>query len=166
MDRSTRPSSVRVYQFHHLGLNSNKRIISNNYLLALLFTSLFAGGFKTSAFEEVFAVFVFVVETGAVGAGTSVFPCVSKTERFPVKAGKESIKADSIKVVAVTIVSFDKTEAVPRGFIEALETPLVNNAPASVLPGCNKTVIIKMIQDKKNTMYKNVSNLLLQKNYL
>jgi hypothetical protein len=135
-------------------------------LLALLFTSLFAGGFKTSAFEEVFAVFVFVVETGAVGAGTSVFPCVSKTERFPVKAGKESIKADSIKVVAVTIVSFDKTEAVPRGFIEALETPLVNNAPASVLPGCNKTVIIKMIQDKKNTMYKNVSNLLLQKNYL
>lgn len=122
-------------------------------------------------FEDVFdvfiefesTVFVFVVETGAVGA--LLGPCVSKTERFPVKTGNESNKADNIKTVAVKIVSFDKTEAVPRGFIEALETPLVNNAPASVLPGCSNTVMIKTIQDRKNTMYKNVSNLLLQTTY-
>jgi hypothetical protein len=47
------------------------------------------------------------------------------------------------------MVIFDKTEAVPRGANAALEILLVNNAPASVLPGCSNTTAISTMQDKK-----------------
>lgn len=48
------------------------------------------------------------------------------------------------------MVSFDKTEAVPRGPNAELETLLVNNAPASVLPGCSSTVAINTKHEIKN----------------
>ena len=54
---------------------------------------------------------------------------------LPLNAGIEIIKADNMKTIAAAIVSFESTEAVPRGPNAALETLLVNNAPASVLPG-------------------------------
>lgn len=101
---------------------------------------------ETSAF--VFAVFELDCDAS---------PCVSSTETLPVSAGSESIRAESIKVVAIAIVSFERTDCVPRGFNAALETLLVNRAPASVLPGCKSTETISNRQERKKTMYKNVS---------
>jgi len=54
-----------------------------------------------------------------------------------------------MNVIAAVIVIFDKIVAVPRGARAELETLLVNKAPASVLPGCNRTAAIKMMHDKK-----------------
>lgn len=48
------------------------------------------------------------------------------------------------------IVILDKTDAVPRGPNAVLEILLVNNAPASVFPGCSKTLATKTIHAKKN----------------
>ncbi len=48
------------------------------------------------------------------------------------------------------MVIFDKIEAVPLGPKAELETLLVNNAPASVFPGCSNTVPIKVMQATKN----------------
>ena len=42
----------------------------------------------------------------------------------------------------------------------ALETLLVNNAPASVLPGCNNTAATSTKHETKKTVYKTYSNLL------
>ena len=87
---------------------------------------------------------VIVVFAGSVAspaAGSSVVvPSAGRsapesTEIFPLNAGIEINNAVSIKMIAATIVIFDSTEAVPRGPNAALETLLVNNAPASVLPG-------------------------------
>ncbi len=62
----------------------------------------------TGAFASTLA-FVFGV---VVSAGVSGL--VERTETPPFNAGIESISADNIKIVAVTIVVFDKTVAVPR----------------------------------------------------
>ena len=70
------------------------------------------------------------------------------------------IKADSMNIIAAAIVSFESTEAVPRGPNAALETLLVNNAPASVLPGCNNTEATSTTHETKKTVYKAYSNLL------
>ncbi len=61
------------------------------------------------------------------------------TETLPLSAGIEITSADSMKTIAAPIVNFARTEAVPRGEKAVLETLLVNNAPASVFPGCNRT---------------------------
>jgi hypothetical protein len=61
-----------------------------------------------SAFEITFA-FVFAAGVSVVASGF-----VDRTEMSPFNAGIASIKADSIKRVAATIVVFDKTVAVPR----------------------------------------------------
>jgi hypothetical protein len=53
-------------------------------------------------------------------------------------------------VVAAAIVIFDKIVAVPRGPKAALETLLVKSAPASVFPGCSKTLAISTMQEIKN----------------
>jgi hypothetical protein len=88
----------------------------------------------------VFAEFASAFEFDAAGgsAGSSVVASgslLSSTETFPLRAGIEIINADSIKIVAAAIVTFDRTDAVPRGPNAELEMLLVNNAPASVLPG-------------------------------
>ena len=108
------------------------------------------------AASVVTAVFVFADCSGEIAglasgdASEAGAVVVSKTERFPVKAGCESKNAESIKVAAAPIVIFDKILSVPRGPKAVLETLLVKSAPASDFPGCNKTVAIKVTQDKIN----------------
>ena len=92
------------------------------------------------------------VAAGAVSVGVAVLVC--KTETFPVRAGIERNKAESIKTTAATILIFARTVCVPRWLKAELEILLVNNAPASVLPGCNKTDAIKTMQAIKNNAYK------------
>lgn len=98
------------------------------------------------------SVFELASATGAVSAGVSVIVC--KTEMFPVKAGIARKSADSIKTVAATIVIFDKIVCEPRGWKAVLEILLVKSAPASVFPGCSKTLAINRMQDIKNNVYK------------
>jgi hypothetical protein len=90
------------------------------------------------------AVFEFASAGGAVfefesvvttGASTGISGLLDKTETLPVNAGIARSRADSIKVVAAPIVTFERTVAVPRGLNAELDTLLVNNAPASVFPG-------------------------------
>ena len=104
-----------------------------------------------SADSAVFAlasdVFEFVESTGASGL-------LVKTEMLPVNAGIASNKAESMNSVAAPIVTFDKTVAVPRGANAELDTLLVNNAPASVLPGCSKTAATRIMHERKNNPYK------------
>jgi hypothetical protein len=140
---------------------------------------LFAGAsdvFEASSPSAEVAVFEFV-SSGAVfafaSAGAAVFEFASdvfasvdvelsagasgllfKTDTFPVKAGIASNNAESMNIVAAPIVTFDKTVAVPRGAKAELETLLVNNAPASVLPGCNKTAATRTKHERKNNPYK------------
>lgn len=91
----------------------------------------------------------------AVGAGVVVVgtPCVSSTDRVP-KSGSDKVNARRKNAVAAPIVIFDNSVAVPRGPNAVLETELVNNAPASALPGCNKIEMIKTMHDSANSMYK------------
>ena len=106
---------------------------------------VFAAGGGT--FASALAVFEFVESTGASGL-------LFKTEMLPVNAGIASNKAESMKSVAAPIVTFDKTVAVPRGANAELDTLLVNNAPASVLPGCSKTAATRIMHERKNNPYK------------
>ena len=57
------------------------------------------------------------------------------TELVPLIAGNDSVKAVSMKATAAPIVIFASRVCVPRGPNAVLETELVNNAPASALPG-------------------------------
>ena len=98
------------------------------------------------------AVFVFETVAGASAGVSTVLLC--NTDTFPLSAGVEISKADSINTVAAPIVIRDRTEAVPRGEKAELDTLLVNNAPASVLPGCSSTDPINAIQAVKNNTYK------------
>ena len=79
---------------------------------------------------------------------------------LPLNAGIEISKAESMNRIAAAMVNFESTEAVPRGPNAALETLLVNNAPASVLPGCNKTAATSTTHETKKIVYKTYSNLL------
>ncbi len=103
----------------------------------------------TATFALASAVFAFA---SVVAAGSSGFD--ERTDTFPVNAGIESIRALIMNEVAATIVTFDKTVAVPRGAKAELETLLVNKAPASVLPGCNKIAAIRIKQERKNKPYR------------
>jgi hypothetical protein len=153
---------VRGYQLRHLGLKI--RGIRKNYLLAFagaaLVFAVFAG-----ASVAVFA-WIDVLPGAAVEASVAEFEpksviggCVVSTvesglefntETFPCKAGIVINNAESIKKTAAAIVIFDKTVAVPRGPKAELEILLVNNAPASVFPGCSKTETINATQEIKN----------------
>jgi hypothetical protein len=115
-------------------------------------TSLLAGP-DTSGFEAGTSVFAAgaSVEAGA-SAGASGF--AERTETLPVSAGIASSRAESINTTAALIVTFDNTVAVPRGANAELDTLLVNNAPASVLPGCNKTAATNTRHERKNNPYK------------
>jgi len=110
------------------------------------FASTFAFEFASTL------VFEFASIAGVVSEDASEVVC--KTEIFPVNAGIASSKAESINVVAAAIVIFDKIVCDPRGWKAVLEILLVKSAPALVLPGCNKTLAIKTIQDMKSNVYK------------
>ena len=88
-----------------------------------------------------------------VVTGASVTPDC-KTELVPVSHGSESISAISMKAAAAPIVIFASKLAVPRGPKAVLETELVNNAPASALPGCSKITRIRTTHARINNPYK------------
>jgi hypothetical protein len=69
---------------------------------------------------------------------------------LPCRAGIEINSAVTMKTLAATIVILERTETVPRGPNAVFEILLVNNAPASVLPGCSNTELIKTRQERKN----------------
>ena len=110
-------------------------------------TGAFAG---CSVFVFAAGCSVFVFVAGVVVSVEEDSEVVDKTETSPVKAGIASISAESIKTVAAPIVTFERTVAVPRGPNAALETLLVKSAPASVLPGCSKTLATRTIHERKN----------------
>ena len=119
-------------------------------VFALASTRAFAsasGGAAVFAFAS--DVLAFEFDESVVASGLP-----DKTETLPVKAGIARKRADNMNVVAAMIVTLDKTVAVPRGANAELETLLVNNAPASVLPGCNRTAAISVRHERKNIPYK------------
>ena len=80
-----------------------------------------------------------VVSAAAAGDGEAVGACSGtpdcKTERVPVMAGRERIKANNMNPAAAPMVIFDSSVCVPLGPKAVLETELENRAPASALPG-------------------------------
>lgn len=121
-----------------------------------LFPAVFASGAEfASALEFVAA----GISAGCSAGASSVDDC--RTETFPLKAGIEINRAETMKMQAAAIVIFERTDAVPRGPNALLETLLVNNAPASVLPGCSSTAPISTMQEIKNIAYSTYSNLLI-----
>ena len=115
--------------------------ISKNYLFVVVFVAVFVAALVLVAvFASVFAgtstfVFAGIATLAFVFASVLDSEVVCKTDMFPVKAGIARSNAESIKMVAAPMVIFDKIVAVPRGPNAALETLLVNSAPASVFPG-------------------------------
>ena len=156
---------MRGYQLRHLGLNP---IIQKtfNYLFAFAgaFAGLLAGTFAvefagavTVAFAgasvlagAAFALLRSVIGGCVTGCSVAVSGLEFKTETPPCKAGIAISKAESIKTVAAAIVIFDKTVCAPRGVNAELEILLVKSAPASVLPGCNKTDTTSSKHEIKN----------------
>ncbi len=166
---------MRGYQLRHLSKdfkfrisNDEFRIVGKNYLFAGAFVAgAFAAGAAGAAFAGGTIALAFVSAAGAAvlafasaaGAMLSVLAAgasglLLSTETLPVKAGIASSRADNINVDAAVIVTFDNTVAVPRGAKAELETLLVNNAPASVLPGCSKTAATRTRHERKKIPYK------------
>ena len=96
-----------------------------------------------------------VGEAAGVGVetGASVTPDC-KTELVPESHGSESINAISMNAAAAPIVIFASKVCVPRGPNAVLETELVNNAPASALPGCSNITRIRTTHARINNPYK------------
>lgn len=115
-------------------------------MVEFVFVSAAAG---TAVFAFASAVLALVVADAGASAGASGL--LDSTETLPFRAGMASSRADNMNVVAATIVTFERTVAVPRGLNAELETLLVNNAPASVFPGCSKTAATRMMQEMKKT---------------
>jgi hypothetical protein len=116
--------------------------------VALLFVDVTAT-FELATLPDAEFTAVFAVdEAGAVSE------VVCNTETLPVIAGIDNNKAESIKVAAAVIVIFDNTDCVPRGPKAVLEILLVKSAPASLLPGCSKTVATKIKHEIKNNPYR------------
>ena len=115
----------------------------------------FVAGVSINALFVSVEMFVFAGSVCCCAAGGSVVSSTGvsapdNTDMLPLKAGIEINRAESMKMIAATIVNLDKTEAVPRGPNAALETLLVKSAPASVFPGCKSTVAIKTTHETKN----------------
>lgn len=64
--------------------------------------------------------------------------------------GRDKHNASSIKLAAAPMVIFDSNVCVPRGPKAVLDTELENNAPASALPGCSNTAMIKTTHARMN----------------
>lgn len=99
-----------------------------------------------------------VGDGAAVGAGVACGAesagALWRTERLPVSADRDNISAINIKRAAAPIVILASSVAVPRGPKAVLDTLLEKSAPASDLPGCNRTAITRTIQDKIKRLYK------------
>ena len=95
-----------------------------------------------------------VGEACGAGDGPASGSSDCNTEREPVTAGNESIKAISMKDAAAPIVILERTLAVPRGPKAVLDTLLENRSPAPDLPGCNRMTITRTMQDRINSPYK------------
>ena len=96
-----------------------------------------------------------VGEATGVGVVTGASPTPDcRTELVPVSHGSESISAISMKAAAAPMVIFASKLAVPRGPNAVLETELVNNAPASALPGCSNMTRIRTTHARMNNPYK------------
>ena len=85
----------------------------------------------------------------SAGAPTGASVTLCSTDTFPCNAGMEINSAETIKTLAATIVIRESTETVPRGLKAVFEMLLVNNAPASVLPGWSNTEPISTTQETK-----------------
>jgi hypothetical protein len=140
---------VRVYQFRHLGFWKIFWQIICFRFFAYSPLGFFSAASALGEGVGLAATFAFGDSAGA-GDSVGAAVVVSSTERCPVIAGCASRKAESIKTTAAPMVIFDKTFNVPRGPKAVLEMLLVNNAPASALPGCNKTLATKTTQEIKN----------------
>ena len=77
-----------------------------------------------------------------------------RTELVPASHGSESISAINMNAAAAPMVIFASKLAVPRGPNAVLETELVNNAPASALPGCSNMTRIRTMHARMNNPYK------------
>ena len=150
----TRPSNVRVYQFRHFGLfgkdyqTATRKRIQTSYLLGC--------GEAVMTVENGVGVGAAVVGEGTgvgVVTGASATPDC-RTELVPVSHGSESISAINMNAAAAPMVIFASKLAVPRGPNAVLETELVNNAPASALPGCSKITRIRTTLARMNNPYK------------
>ena len=123
-----------------------------------VFVFAFADGTASLAFAsagaEEFELSIAVFASVFAGASAGASGFVLRTETLPVKAGIASSNAESMKTDAAPIVIFERTVAVPLGLSAELETLLVNKAPASVLPGCNRTAATRTMHDRKNNPYK------------
>ena len=89
---------------------------------------------------------------GVVTGASATPDC--RTELVPVSHGSESISAINMNAAAAPMVIFASKLAVPRGPNAVLETELVNNAPASALPGCSKITRIRTTLARMNNPYK------------
>jgi hypothetical protein len=76
------------------------------------------------------------------------------TEFEPVTPGSARNNASSMNEIAAPIVILAKIFCVPRGPNAVLETLLVNKAPASALPGCNRTTMTSTRQDRMKRVYR------------
>jgi hypothetical protein len=127
-------------------------------VFAAAFAFEFAAGSATlalvSAGAEVFELSMAVFASVFAGASAGASGFVLRTETLPVNAGIASSNAESMKTDAAPIVILERTVAVPLGLKAELETLLVNRAPASVLPGCNRTAATSTMHDRKNNPYK------------
>jgi hypothetical protein len=85
------------------------------------------------------------VETGALSGADC------NTDRDPVRLGKPSVNAISMKAAAAPIVIFARRLAVPRGPKAVLDRLLEKSAPASALPGCNKITTTRMMHERMNS---------------
>ena len=88
----------------------------------------------------------------ACGVGSGVVDC--NTERVPVNAGNESVKAMSMKAAAAPMVILASRVCVPRGPKAVLEMLLENNALGSAFPGCKSTATTSTKHDRIKSPYK------------
>jgi hypothetical protein len=63
-----------------------------------------------------------------------------------------------MKSAAAPMVTFARTDCVPRGPNAVLEMLLEKSAPASALPGCKSTATIITMHERMKSMYKSVVN--------
>ena len=87
-----------------------------------------------------------------LGAATGALSGVdSRIEREPVRLGKPSVNAISMKAAAAPMVIFANRLAVPRGPKAVLEIVFEKSAPASALPGCRRITITRIKHDRMNS---------------
>ena len=85
----------------------------------------------------------------AAGACSGIPDC--NTEVVPFMKGRDKHNANNMKPAAAPIVILESKVCVPRGPKAVLDTELENNAPASALPGCNSTAMIKTTHARMNS---------------